>query len=43
VSSHDETITFWFPKGRAGMPVQVEQRVGGGRISRSVVIADYEA
>ena len=31
---------FWFAKGRAGMPVQVERQVGGEVVSRSVVIAD---
>ena len=36
----DECVTFWFAKGRAGMPVQVEQQVGGELVSRSVVIAD---
>jgi hypothetical protein len=31
---------FWFAKARPGMPVQVEQWVGGELVSRSVVIAD---
>jgi hypothetical protein len=40
VSGSDECVTFWFAKGRAGMPVQVEQRAGGELVSRSLVIAD---
>jgi hypothetical protein len=40
VDRPDECVTFWFAKGRAGMPVQVEQQVGGQLVSRSVVIAD---
>ena len=40
VSGGDGYVTFWFAKVRAGMPVQVEERVGGELISRSVVIAD---
>lgn len=40
VSDRDECTTFWFAKSRAGMPVQVEQRLGGALVSRSVVIAD---
>ena len=40
VSADEERVTFWFAKGRAGMPVQVEKRVGGELVSRSVVIAD---
>jgi hypothetical protein len=40
VGGRDERVTFWFAKGRAGMPVQVEQQVGGELVSRSVVIAD---
>ena len=43
VNGRDECVTFWFAKGRAGMPVQVEQRVGGEVVSRSVVIADEVA
>jgi hypothetical protein len=43
VSTDDETVTFWFAKGRPGMPVQVEKRVGGELVSRSVVIADEAA
>ena len=41
--SGDECVTFWFAKGRAGMPVQVERQVGGELVSRSVVIADEVA
>lgn len=40
VGTRDECATFWFAKGRAGMPVQVEERVGGELVSRSVVIGD---
>jgi hypothetical protein len=40
VGSSDEYVTFSFAKGRAGMPVQVEERVGGELVSRSVMIAD---
>jgi hypothetical protein len=43
VSGRDECVVFWFAKGRAGMPVQVEQWQGGGLASRSVVIADEVA
>ena len=43
VSGHDECVRFWFAKGRPGMPVQVEQQVGGELVSRSVVIADEMA
>ena len=43
VRGPDECVTFWFAKGRAGMPVQVEQQVGGDVVSRSVVIADAVA
>ncbi len=43
VSGRDECVTFWFAKGRAGMPVQVERQVGGELVSRSVVIADEVA
>lgn len=40
VSARDGCVTFWFAKGRAGMPVQVEEWVGGELVSRSVVIGD---
>ncbi len=40
VSTEDGSDTFWFAKGRAGMPVQVEKREGGELVSRSVVIGD---
>jgi hypothetical protein len=40
VSGPDDCVIFWFAKGRAGMPVQVEEWVGGELVSRSVVIAD---
>ena len=40
VSTDDGSATFWFATGRAGMPVQVEKRVGGDLVSRSVVIGD---
>jgi hypothetical protein len=40
VGGANESATFWFAKGRAGMPVQVERQVGGELVSRSVVIAD---
>ncbi|HEY8104252.1 MAG TPA: hypothetical protein VIE18_07030 [Gaiellaceae bacterium] len=40
VGGPDESAMFWFAKGRPGMPVQVEQQVGGERVSRSVVISD---
>jgi hypothetical protein len=43
VSAGDGPVTFWFAKGRPGMPVQVEERVGGELVSRSVVIADEVA
>ena len=43
VSGRDECVTFWFAKGRAGMPVQFERQVGGELVSRSVVIADEVA
>ena len=43
VSTGDERATFWFAKGRAGMPVQVEERVGGGLVNRSVVFWDEVA
>jgi hypothetical protein len=43
VGAHDECVRFWFAKGRAGMPVQVERQVGGELVSRSVVIADEVA
>jgi hypothetical protein len=38
--SRDECVTFWFAKGRPGMPVQVERHAGDELVSRSVVIAD---
>jgi hypothetical protein len=40
VSGGEEDVTFWFAKSRAGMPVQVEKRVGGELVSRSVMTAD---
>ncbi len=40
VSARDGSFTFWFAKGRAGMPVQAEEHAGGELVSRSVVIAD---
>ena len=40
VSAGDGPVTFWFAKGRPGMPVQVEERAGGELVSRSVVLAD---
>ena len=40
VGTSDEGFTFWFAKRRAGMPVQVEERVGGELVSRSVMIED---
>ena len=40
VTDHDKSKTFWFAKARPGMPVQVEEWVGGGLVSRSVVITD---
>jgi hypothetical protein len=43
VAARDESVTFWFAKGRAGMPVQVEERVGGELVSRSVMITDEVA
>ena len=43
VSTGDESVAFWFAKGRAGMPVQVEERAGGELVSRSVVIGDEGA
>ncbi len=43
VGGSDECVTFWFAKGRAGMPVQVERHVRGELVSRSVVIADEVA
>ena len=43
VSARDECVTFWFAKGRPGMPVQVERRVDGELVSRSVVIGDEVA
>jgi hypothetical protein len=43
VGSGDEYAAFWFAKGRPGMPVQVEKRVGDELVSRSLVIADEMA
>ena len=43
VGGPDECVMFWFAKGRAGMPVQVEHQVDGEVVSRSVVIADEVA
>lgn len=43
VSARDECVTLWFAKGRAGMPVQVERRVGDQLVLRSVVIGDEVA
>jgi hypothetical protein len=43
VNGPDERVTFWFAKGRPGMPVQVERQVGGELVSRSVVVADEVA
>ena len=40
VNLGDECVAFWFAKDRAGMPVQVENRVSAELVSRSVVIAD---
>jgi hypothetical protein len=40
VRAADGSFTFWFAKGRAGLPMQVEQQAGGELVSRSVVIAD---
>jgi hypothetical protein len=40
VGGSEQRATFWFAKGRPGMPVQVEQRAGGELVSRSVVISD---
>lgn len=42
-SGRGECVTFWFAKGRAGMPVQVEKQVNGELVSRSIVIADEVA
>lgn len=39
-SGGDERVTFWFAKGRPGMPVQVEKHAGGELVGRSLVIAD---
>jgi hypothetical protein len=36
----DDNAVFWFAQGRPGMPVQVEQHVGGQLVSRSIVLAD---
>jgi hypothetical protein len=38
--SADDGVTFWFAKGRPGMPVQVEERAAGELVSRSIVIED---
>jgi hypothetical protein len=43
LGSGDEGVTFWFAKRRAGMPVQVEERVAGEVVSRSVLIDDTVA
>jgi hypothetical protein len=43
VGTRDEGVTLWFAKSRAGMPVQVEERVGGELVSRSVMIGDDTA
>ena len=43
VRTQDGYVTFWFAKGRAGMPVQVEERAGTELVSRSVVIGDEVA
>ena len=43
VSAGEGSVTFWFAKGRAGMPVQVEERLDGELVSRSVVITDEVA
>jgi hypothetical protein len=40
VSTPEGSATFWFAKGRAGMPVQVEELEGGELVSRSVVVGD---
>ncbi len=40
VRTRERCVTFWFAKDRAGMPVQVEERVGGELVSRSIVIGD---
>ena len=40
VSAGDGTVTYWFAKSRAGMPVQVEERAGGELVGRSVVFSD---
>jgi hypothetical protein len=43
VGTRDEGVIFWFAKGRAGMPLQVEERMGGEIVSRSVMIGDEVA
>jgi hypothetical protein len=43
VSAGDGSRTFWFAKSRPGMPVQMEERVDGELVSRSVVISDEVA
>jgi hypothetical protein len=40
VSADDGSFAYWFAKVRAGMPVQVEERVGGELVGRSVVFSD---
>lgn len=40
VSDGDHQVAFWFAKGRAGLPVLVEERLGGELVSRSVVVGD---
>ncbi len=43
VGTGDGSVAFWFAKGCAGLPVQVEEWAGGELVSRSVVIADEVA
>ena len=43
VGSRRRAHTFWFAKSRAGLPVQVEEQVGGELVNRSVVIGDEVA
>lgn len=43
VSTGDKSVAFWFAKGLAGMPVQVEERAGAELVSRSVVVGDCVA
>ena len=40
VGVDDASFAYWFAKDRAGMPVQVEERVGGELVRRSVVLSD---